>query len=349
MDGEDELLAWLDRRLARPERPSPIGDDGAILDSGGPWAVTTDTQVAGTHFVAGLDPAVLARRLLAVNLSDLAAMGASPKHAFLVISAPEDFDHRRFFDAFLDACEPRGLRLEGGDLSRQNNLTLVLTLLGRPVGSEGAGATHRWLRRDGARPGHRLWVGGTLGESALGCELLRRGARPKPRDSQDGRRGMSWPESLDLSGKLLAPAERAVWRHLEPEAQLELGAWLATRTPEGAAMDVSDGLARDLHRLCRAGGVEAEVELDALPQSPDFESLCRALGLDAETPALFGGEDYVLLFTLPPGVEPPPELGARAIGRICEGAGEGVVLVRDGGRRPLPPGGWDHLLVEGRG
>lgn len=352
MDGEDDLLAWLDRRLSRPGKSSPIGDDAAILAPGGPWAVTTDTQVAGTHFVPDLDPAVIARRLLAVNLSDLAAMGAWPRHAFLVISAPADFDHRRFFNAFLAACEPHGLRLSGGDLSRQDNLTLVLTLLGEPAPPETPGERtrhhpprHRWLERSGARPGHQIWVGGTLGESAVGCELVRRGARPTPGASAAGSRSITWPADLEPSPELTECARRAVWRHLEPRPQLELGAWLANHSHEGACMDISDGLARDLHRLCRASDVGAELETMAL--APDFRALCGYLGLGARELALGGGEDYVLLFTLPAGEAPPLDFGARPIGRIVEVPGdprERLVLIEEGDRRPLAATGWDHLV-----
>src|SRR6185436_12693499 len=125
--------------------------------------VTTDSQIEGVHFPPGLDPALVARRLLAVNLSDLAAMGAEPRHAFLALAAPPGFAHRRFFRALLAACRLQGVELAGGDLARDpHHVHAVLTLLGtRP-------AAGRWLRRDGARPGHRLWHGGTVGESAAG-------------------------------------------------------------------------------------------------------------------------------------------------------------------------------------
>src|SRR5699024_2590314 len=117
------------------------------------------------------DPALLARRLLAVNLSDLAAMGAHPAYAFLALSAPSGFDHRRFFRALLAGCRRTSLRLAGGDLAASPHVVATLTLLGtKPPRS-------RWLRRAGALPGHDLWLGGTVGESAAGRLLIERGAR----------------------------------------------------------------------------------------------------------------------------------------------------------------------------
>ena len=112
--GEDELIDWLRRRTAR-RGGRWIGDDAAILPRSEQWAVTVDTQVEGVHFLPGLDPAVVARRLLAVNLSDLAAMGARPAFGFLALSAPGDYDHRRFLASLTDACERYELDLAGGD------------------------------------------------------------------------------------------------------------------------------------------------------------------------------------------------------------------------------------------
>src|SRR5262245_33797647 len=121
MASEDRLLAWLRREIGQ-RGPALLGDDAALLPRGA-WAVTVDSQIAGVHFDAGLDPALLARRLLAVNLSDLAAMGALPAYAFLALSAVRDFDHRRFFRALLSDCRRHGLALAGGDLATHPSAT----------------------------------------------------------------------------------------------------------------------------------------------------------------------------------------------------------------------------------
>lgn len=307
---ENRLIDWLRRQPGG----ALIGDDAAVLPAGS-FAVTVDHQISGVHFPPGLDPALAARRLLAVNLSDLAAMGGSPAYAFLALAAPPGFDHRRFFTALLAACRRHGLTLAGGDLARHSVLTTSLTLLGTKA--EAA----RWLTRSGARPGHALWLGGTIGESAAGRLLIERG------------------EPKEASASLQRAMRRAVRRHLQPTPQLALGRWLADQK-EGAAMDVSDGLARDLHRLCRASGVGAEVDAAALPFADRFLTLCRQIGADPLALALGGGEDYVLLFTLPEGIA-PPEPGVRRIGGITKG--KRLVLLREGKHTTLPDAGWDHL------
>lgn len=316
LSGEDELLRRLRGRLGPS---SPIGDDAAILSPSGPLAVTVDSQIAGVHFVPDLDPAHVARRLLAVNLSDLAAMGADPAWAFLALAAPPDFNHDRFFRAFTEACRRHGVTLAGGDLARCDRLVSTLTLIGtKPEG-------RRWLHRNGARPGHDLWLGGTVGESAAGRILIDRGARP------------AVPSFLSRA------ARRAMRRHLLPTPQLELGRWLGAQA-EGAeigAMDVSDGVARDLHRLCRESGTGAEIVAEALPFPDQFIDLAKSISVDPFDLALSGGEDYVLLFTLPPGVQPPDSFGCRKIGTITER--KTITWVRGGKRRRLPASGWDHL------
>jgi thiamine-monophosphate kinase len=326
LTGEDRLLAWLRDRLGEPL----LGDDAAILPAAS-YAVTVDSQIEGVHFVPGLDPAIAARRLLAVNLSDLAATGAVPAYAFLALSAAPGFDHRRFFVAFAAACRRYGVRLAGGDLARSPGGTvLTLTLHGtRPDGG-------RWLRRDDARPGHALWLGGTVGESAAGALLVAQGARLQ------GAR-IELPALPEDRG-LLTAARHAVRRHLQPEPQLALGRWLGEQTA-GAAIDISDGLARDLHRLCRESRTGAVIESTALPLADRFEPLCAQIGVDSTALALGGGEDYVLLFTLPPEVEPPARFGCSRIGTITGGRRLVVQhdVQQDGGTHDLPAAGWDHL------
>ncbi len=338
---EDQLIRWLRRRAAAAAGRSAaegslLGDDAAILPESDHWAITTDTQIAGVHFPADLDPAIIARRALAVNLSDLAAMGASPAYVFLALAVPAGFDHHRFFTALLRSLKRYGLELAGGDLSRAAQITAVLTLLGRrPAGQ-------RWLRRETARPGEHLWLGGTVGEAAAGCRLVERGAR------LEGRK-VRLPTEFETPAALAAAARRAVRHQLLPQPQLALGSWLGA-LEAGAAIDVSDGVARDLHRLCAASGVGAEIDLRRLPLGRGFKRLARRLGGEKQcwrSLALGGGEDYVLLFTLPAGLEPPVEFGCTRIGDIVRGGHRGapVTLRHDSERKPLPPLGWDHLAV----
>ena len=330
---EDRLIGWLRRRWDGRDGELPlIGDDAALLDLGGDWAITVDSQIAGVHYPADLDPAWVARRLLAVNLSDLAAVGAAPAFAFLALSAPQGFDARRFLSALARAARSFGIRLAGGDLARNpERTTATLTLLGRrPRGG-------KWLRRSNAYAGDRLWLGGTIGESALGQLLLAYGARPRTQ------RSIEIPAALDLSPALIGAARRAVLRHLAPEPQLALGTALG-RLPRAAAIDVSDGLARDLHRLCRESAVGAEINAGALPLPNRFAALAAALGKNPLEIAFGGGEDYVLLFALPEDITPPEGFTCREIGRIV--AGRSIRSLRAGRAEALPALGWDHLASD---
>ncbi len=328
-ESEDRLIAWLRRLVGRARGANPIGDDAAFLKLGGDWAVTVDSQIEGIHFLPGLDPALVARRLLAVNLSDLAASGATPAWAFLSLAVPPGYDARRFFRAFVRATEAAGVTLAGGDLARlPRGFVATLTLLGRRP------EAGRWLKRGAARAGDVLYLGGTLGESALGQRLLARGARI------DVRKRATLPVDLALPRALLPAARRAIVRHIEPRPQLALGEALG-QAKRAAALDVSDGLARDLHRLCAASKVGAWIDAEALPYASRFSDLCETIGEDPLALALSGGEDYVLLFTLPAQSAPPDEFSCTRIGEITR---ERTVRIRSGGvRRTLDPLGWDHL------
>ncbi|HVS14662.1 MAG TPA: thiamine-phosphate kinase [Thermoanaerobaculia bacterium] len=320
--GEPALVEWL-QRAADPG----IGDDAAVLDLGGEWTVTVDAQHEGTHLPSGLDPALAARRLLAVNLSDVAAMGGRPRHAFLSLGAPAGYDRRRFLQGLIDGGARSGLLLSGGDNSRHPALSATLTVLAsRPPRG-------RWLLRSSARPGDGLWVGGTLGEAALGLALLGHVVLPD--------RGL--PVAPPLPASLRRAARRALRRHLQPEPQLELGLALGRRA-RVACIDCSDGLGLDLGRLCAASGVGAEVEVARLPTA--HPALAARLQLDPVELALGSGEDYVLVFTLPSGAHPPAQAGVRRVGRIVEAPG--VVAVGVGGERlDIARRGYDHLAGDG--
>jgi thiamine-monophosphate kinase len=327
---EDRLLAWLRRSIPEEATEPLLGDDAAILPTRGPLAVTVDSQIAGVHFPPDLPEPFLARRLLAVNLSDLAATGATPAYAFLALATVEGFDHQRFFRAFLSACRRHGLRLAGGDLARHPQVTsATLTLLGsRPRGG-------RFLSRGNARPGDALWLSGTVGESAAGRSLIASGARLAGRK-------ILLPPALER-GALAAAARRAVRRHLCPEPHLAVGRWLG-RGERAAAIDLSDGLTLDLYRLCKESGVGAEIDAGALPFADRFPALCRAIGRDPLDLAYGGGEDYVLLFALPPGRRPPRTFHCARIGTITRE--QELRRIDNGRREALPVAGWDHLAAQ---
>lgn len=337
--GEDDLLAWLRERLGPG---SPLGDDTALLPAtagGAARVATVDSQIAGVHHPPDLDPALVARRLLAVNLSDLAAAGADPDLALLALSAPPGFDHRRFLAAFTAEAEAAGVTLIGGDLaSCPERSVATLTLLG--LLPEGRAP----LTRRAARPGDRLWLGGRLGASAAGRHLLARGARVSLRGAADEPPSLAYELPAGFFPGLAGAARRALRRHLLPVPQLALGRALAESAAAGtrvAAIDLSDGLSRDLGRLCSASGAGAEIDADRLPVADSVPVLAVWLGEDPRELAVAGGEDYVLLFTLPEGAAPPPGFACTRVGRLTEDAA--LVLVTPQGRTPLTPSGWDHL------
>jgi thiamine-monophosphate kinase len=304
-----------------------IGDDAALLavPAGQELAVAIDTMVEGVHFLPGAVPADLGWKALAVNLSDLAAMGATPAWALLALTLPRDGAAeaaRGFVDGFAEGfaqlAQAHRLALVGGDTTRGP--------LAVSVAVHGFVPPGKALRRAGARVGDLVMVTGTLGDAAAGLHLLQNGG-PHARDSGQG---------AYLVERLHRPAPR-------------VAAGLALRGRASACLDVSDGLLADLGHLCAASGVGAEVESVLLPRSPALLGLFdEASALDF---ALGGGDDYELCFTVPAALaaEVQADLarlgcGATRIGRIVEGEG---VRVRGEGGAWLAPSrrGWDHFAA----
>ncbi len=324
---EDRLIAWLAGFADAEDR---IGDDAALLTLGGrQYAISVDTQRAGVHIPIDLDPAHAARRLLAVALSDLAATGAAPRWILVALGIDDENAARRFLEALVRAGQRQGVELIGGDTARPSmpgRLDACLTAIGELP------ANGSPLTRGAARPDDQLWIGGPVGESALGLELVRLGARIA------GARA-NLPEGFpdDLAGV----ASRALRCHLEPRPQIDLGLVLGRRQPPGAAIDLSDGLAVDAARLCRRSAVGCELDEHALALRDDARRLAHHLNRDPLDLVLAGGEDYVLLFSLPPDAD-FHHAGCRPIGRIVDR--RDLALRRnDGTLEPLTTSGWDHL------
>ncbi len=313
--GEFDLIA---RYFSRPGRRRDVllgvGDDAALLQvpPGRALVAATDTLVEGRHFLPGTPAHAVGHQALAVNLSDLAAMGADPAWALLSLSLPEADEAwlGAFAEGFHALADRSGVELVGGDTVR-GPLVVTVEVLGLVEPA-------RALRRAGARPGDLLYVSGRPGEAAGGLEQLRR-AGPTPVDSP------------------------LVHRYRYAEPRLALGQALRGRAT--SAMDVSDGLLGDLEKLCRASGVSARLDLDRLPVSA---GLAQAFDpATCERLILRGGDDYELLFTLPPSgsADVPPDLQAvgpvTCIGEIA--AGSGVTCRRHGATVDVPPGGYDHF------
>jgi thiamine-monophosphate kinase len=298
---EIRLIRRIERGVPRLRRSSlvkGIGDDCAVFRPRGSsedWLLTTDMVIEDVHFLRSAHPAeAVGYRVLARGLSDIAAMGAEPRFCLLSLALAPWTDSRwlgRFFRGFFRLARQARTTLAGGDLAHAGKLACDIVV-------SGAVPKGKALRRDGARPGDGIFVSGRLGGSALGLRT---------------RRGQAWRF------------------HLYPEPRLKLGRFLRESLHASAAMDLSDGLSLDLHRLCLASRVSAELEREP----PVF----RGASLED---ALHGGEDYELLFTLPPRVSPPAcfeDAPLTRIGTIGKGR---PGLIRFLGRR-LEPGGYDHF------
>jgi thiamine-monophosphate kinase len=319
---EDQLLAAINRVLSgtAPEVVVGPGDDAAIVRPGsGELVLTTDAMVEGVHFRTDLTtPRDLGYKAIAVNVSDVAAMAASPRFALCALTLSTAIDAAWVVElagGMRECCDEFALSLVGGNLSRGDEVSIVVTVTGEVVpGGPGPGT--------GPRPGDRLVVTGSLGGSAAGLRVA----------SQ-----RSWSDD-----------ERdALRRYMRPTPRVGEAGVLASHGVT-AMMDISDGLALDLSRLCRASGTGGRVDLERIPAHP-AATAAEALG---------GGEDYELLATLP---DPAAVEDARSelreafgvslsdIGAIIEAESEeGLVAVdRDGTEGPLMTegtiAGWDHF------
>lgn len=327
MRGEFDLIA---RYLAPLSTGAPgafgLTDDGAVLPgAGGPTRVLTlDTLVAGTHYLPA-DPAdLVARKALRVNLSDLAAMGARPEGYLLSLALAADTPESwvaTFAEGLRTDQGVYGVALLGGDTTGTGGPTTVgVTALGRTP-ADGA-----VLRRNGARPGDRVYVSGTIGDAALGLAIARG----------------------TVGGLAAADSQALTERYRLPRPRVELGAALCARGLASAAIDVSDGLVADLGHICTQSGVAVELALPRIPLATAAQRLVEVDQHHLRT-ALTGGDDYELAFTAPPAnadalaaLARSLDLQLTCIGEVV--AGDGVV-VRDPEGRPMAfdQGGWTHF------
>jgi len=313
--GEFDLIERFFRRASpRDDVLLGVGDDAALLEvpPGQALVAATDTLVEGRHFLAGAPADSVGHQALAVNLSDLAAMGADPAWALLSLSLPDaDADWlQRFAEGLFAVAGQHDVALVGGDTVRGPRVVTITALGFVPPALA--------LRRDGARPGDVLYVSGWLGEAAAGLATLK-------------------------SGAMAVSSDPLVHRYLFAEPRVALGRALRGRAT--AAMDISDGLLGDLGKLCATSGAGARLELDRLPISAELAR--RHSHEQCEHFALCGGDDYELLFTLPPvgseqlEAELAKSFALRRIGVIEAEAG--VRCTRGGRLETVSGGGYDHF------
>jgi thiamine-monophosphate kinase len=333
--GEDRFVEKLRALLPRSERLRiGPGDDAAVLSSGGADLVlTTDLLVEGVDFLPDEDPETIGRRALAVNLSDIAAMGGRPEFFLLSIAFRAERGEKfplAVARGALSRARPLGLDLVGGDLSDAKETVVSVFLGGRVEGEP--------LTRSGAKPGDLLFLSGWPGRAAAGLRLAQRRGNAGPPDSAaTPSTGLSEKEERELLDA-----------YRDPEPRVGLGRFLSGERIAHAAIDVSDGLGVDASRLARASNARVLLERDRIPVSPAVARLASALGHDALDWILAGGDDYELLFAVPPELasrlDPPvPDLGTivTRVGRIEEGSG--AVLQGPDGERDVSGLGHDHL------
>jgi thiamine-monophosphate kinase len=298
-----------------------IGDDAAVWRAGGGFAVaTTDTMVAGVHFLPGeVAWRDVGWKALAVNVSDVAAMGAQPSFALVTLCVPRETavaDVDELYAGLRECADAYGVTVAGGDVVASPVFAITVALSG-DAGARGDGRP-ALLRRDGARAGDAVAVTGPLGGSAGGLRVLKEGvARTEA-------------------------AERLVARHMRPRPRVDAGR-AAVSAGAACAIDISDGLVQDLGHVCEASGFGAELWL---PKVPLDDALVAVFPEDAPTLAATGGEDYELIVVAPEDVLRRAEvmLGTPlpVVGVMREGPG---VRVLDAAGREvrLPSRGWDHL------
>ncbi|HEY7489996.1 MAG TPA: thiamine-phosphate kinase [Candidatus Tectomicrobia bacterium] len=328
--GEFALIARLQRHLLGQTSPQiirSVGDDCAVLRpaAGMDLLLTTDTQEEGVHFRCDWSlPEDIGWRCLAVNVSDIAAMGGSPLGAVVALSLPAMLDVA-FVEALYDGMQAVATRYDcpviGGNISRSiGRLSVTITVLGEvPHGQS--------VCRAGAQVGDEIWVTGSLGGARAGLEVLRH------------------PEAVPG-----LPTEGVLTRYRRPHPRLREAQYLRQHACLHSLLDISDGLSSDLRHICEASGVGAQLEAACIPIAADVQQIATALQADVLAFALHGGEDFELCLTAPPGILAPlqPVLQTQfccplvRVGTIQSGSGVALCL-KDGTQVPLVAGGYDHF------
>ena len=308
---EFEIIRQMSGKLPQtpPEVLVPVGDDCAVLRLGErEWVAATDMLVCGHHFKGWATPEDVGFKAVAVNVSDVAAMGGTPRFVLASCGASDPETTLRCFGGVLEACEAFGVYPLGGDTTGAGALTVDVAILGELFAPP--------LLRSGANPGDLLAITGELGASAAGLLALESGT--------------SGPERL-------------IRKHLRPEPRVGLGV-VAARLGVNAVIDLSDGLASDARRICERSGVGCRVDLDLLPVASDTRDFLEPLGQDPAILAATGGEDYELLISasastldaLAESVQAP----VTVIGEVTDGAD---VVLQHGNEAVEDFSGWDHF------
>ena len=342
-------LGIIDRFRQRFPAKSPqvvmgIGDDTAILKGKRGYydLLTTDILIEDVHFRrSSTPPYFLGRKSLAVNISDIAAMGGEPQYCLLTLGAPQGLTVEyldQLMEGMLYEASRWGVSLIGGDTSSSPDKLLInIVVWGRVKKRE-------VLTRSGAGVGDSIFVSGKLGSSAMGLKLLQKGYRLQ-REELVAPQGEPQPSEEPYIRECLTS-------HLTPEPRVALGRAIASHRLASSMIDISDGLSRDLMNICRESRKGAQLLKSRIPVFEAVLHLAAKKGNDPYHLALHGGEDYELLFTVPPGrLSKLEKLRAKGlptpitmIGSITDEE-EGIIIVdQEGNRQPLVPGGYEHFV-----
>jgi thiamine-monophosphate kinase len=328
--GEWRIIRSIRRRFDRPffSLRIGIGDDAALLRPAArrDLLVTTDMLVEGIDFrMTWCTFGQIGHKAMAANLSDIASMGGTPRYALAAVALPkktamESVD--RLYTGMMRLARRHDVRLIGGDTSASpRGVAVTVVLIGEIE-------TGRAIRRDGSRPGDRIFVTGPLGDARAGLEILKNGKR-----------------------SLVRRQRTLIRKHLYPRPRIREGRLLSRRRLASAMIDVSDGLASDIRRLCEASGVGARIDLSAVPVSGALARYAETRKTDPRRYALQGGEDFELLFTVRPArlaeirrLQESGTLRAYSIGEITPKSRGITVTGARGGARPMRAAGYEHFV-----
>lgn len=329
--GEFGLIDRLASRLAGLPRPDAllegIGDDAAVLDLGGGrvQVVTVDQMVEGVHFDRAFAPlGMIGWKALATAASDIVAMNALPRWAVVAVGLPNNVSvegAEALYDGIAAACSRYGITVVGGDTTAAARLTLAVTVIGEAD-------REAVVTRRGAQPGDLLAVTGDLGSAAAGLQVLLAGKDDSPGDAPEG----------------LQPFAYLVERQLMPQARLDrVRAFAEAGVRPRAMIDISDGLASEVHHLCGGSAVGAAVEAGLLPIHVQTYQAAERFDARADAYALYGGEDYELLVAISEAeLDKLPEGLLAVVGQVTEPEAGVILLQPDGSAAPLHASGYKH-------
>lgn len=326
--GETGLIIRLAQRISTPQQViKGIGDDTAVLRGPGEYDTlfTTDMLVEDVHFSRHFaSPYQVGVKAIAVNASDIAAMGGRPTYSVISIALPPETevkDVEELYRGIEEAAGRYGITVVGGDTVKADRMVINVALLGEVKKGKA-------VYRHGAKPGDLVFVTGTPGKSAAGLFICLH------------------PE-LEFTGPAAEFAQRA---HLEPVARVGAGMLLGAKAKLSSMNDISDGLATEIHEICRASNTGCRLDVAAVPVDTRVREIARAAGVDALNWALYGGEDFELVFTAPPEQKnnirelmKSIDLPVVVVGQIVDSR-EGIYAVWPSGeKKVLEPKGYDHF------